>query len=182
MRRFLKSGPLLTGFALAAACGLIADDGMGARGRDENPIPPLPWHTFEVSGPVSFSASASWQAGRDIPLQAFLEIHNPADTELVLETGPCGFGLRAHSAPPGSGELVWDDRPPVLRSNASWACNDVGVVFTVAPGESQIVPVHEYGLPEYASLPAPGRYVFAVVLEDRDRVSHVVPTDPVSVD
>jgi hypothetical protein len=163
-------------FACGNVAGIAEPDALDTGGSS-----PLPWHTFEASGPVHYSASVSWHETDDEPIQVLLSIHNPADTEVLISTGVCGFGLRAYAILAPSGPSVWDDRPPTLGPNQGWGCPDVGLEFRVAPGETQLIPVHQYGLRTFASLPSPGRYVFVVVLKDREGVVHLVPTNAVEI-
>lgn len=147
----------------------------------ESDFVPLPVHSFETSGPVEFSARVSWEPDDSEPLKAFLEIGNPGDSEVLFSSGACGFGLRAYRNAPPNGLSVWDHRPPPLGPNQGWACPDIGFEVRIAPGSSEVVPVHDFGFMEYASLPEPGRYIFAIVLQDRREVVYLIPTDTVEI-
>ena len=175
--RVVRLSLLYASIFLFSACGKGHPDPL------DSPVnhSALPWHTFEASGPVRFSASVTWDETADEPLLAFLSFHNPTDTDLGYSTGICGFGLRAYTVAPPHGEPVWDDRPPTLGPNQAYGCPDMEIVFNIGPGETEIVPIHNLGLREFASLPRRGRYVFAIIVEDGEGVVYVVPSDTVFV-
>jgi hypothetical protein len=190
-RRFADESLLRSAHRYAAICTLVlllsgcSSDAGANSGRADLPWfdpAPLPWHAFYASGPVRFASSVSWDANEQRPLRAFLSIHNPSDSVVNVSTGVCGFGLRAYVVAPPTGDPVWDDRPPSpTQPNTAYACPDLEVSFTVPPGGSERIAVHDYGLGSLASLPDPGRYIFAIVLKDGDGVVYLVPSDSVVV-
>jgi hypothetical protein len=185
-RNALRSAP---GYAFTCTLALLlsscGSETAANRGREDLSwfdSAPLPWHTFDASGPVRFSATVSWDSSEQQPLSAFLSIHNPSDSVVKVRTGPCGFGLRAYTIAPPMENPVWDDRPPApTHPNTAYACPDLGLEFTVPPGGTERIPVHNFGLGALASLPNAGRYVFAVLLQDRDGVVYLVPSDTVDI-
>lgn len=141
-----------------------------------NESPPLPWHSSEAFGPLTFSASAEW-AGRESehPIHARLIMRAVGVDTVIFETGVCGLGLRAYRDKELTEPAVWDDRPP-----PDAACADMGYRYWIAPSKAETIEVHELAS-RYASLPPPGHYYFAVVMKGRHGQLRRIPAGEVEV-
>lgn len=158
--------------SVLVGCSESGEAGPRALGRSA----PLPWHSFDATGPLEFAADSWWADTAPLPLQATLTATNRTTDTVWVGTGPCGFGLRAYRTPDLATAPAWDDRPP-----PNVGCPDVGLEFTIPPGASEAINVHEFGNRVFESLPEPGSYYIAIVLKEDNGTYHLVPAGQISI-
>jgi hypothetical protein len=132
------------------------------------PIPldsPLarPSHSIRLAEEIALRVRVQDQGGV-FAVSAMLS--NPSTESATLSTGACSFRLRGYASPALTEPAFWDDQPAVAI-----LCADVGLVYPVPPGSSEI----ELGTVGKSRLAmgvpkGPGHFGVVVVLNDSFQV------------